>query len=240
MSRRTLALLAGLCLSRLVSAGGHCARDTALRSGRDICPLPIDDASPADILGSSPLRPLKCLRSGDGPEGVHCIYSAPAFRDGLGIATRASHAANLVGMGSLDDVVTPHAPLHSFSSGPVETADGPPYEVRELPGKGKGVVAKRVIRKGEVFMIDYPAILIERELMAGMNMPSRRGILRGAVGGLREVARERILGLARSSGGDELLDLFVTNGCGIEGFGVAYTGLFPEAAVRLFLRMQRQ
>lgn len=214
---RNLVLLAALSAA---SADRQCARDAALYPRRTECPLPVDDASPSYLLDASPLQPVKCLHTGE-PGGAQCIYTAPSFRDGLGIAASAPHAADLVGMGSLDNLAAPQ-----FSPGAVEDA----YEVRELPGKGKGVVASRLIEKGEVFMVDSPAILVEGELMAGMNVPSRKGVLRGAVGGL-EGSKERVLGLAKSSGGDELLDLFVTNGCGVEGFGVSYTGLFPEVAV---------
>lgn len=231
---RNLTLLAALSVAY---AEKQCVWGAGPRPGRIECPLPVDDASPADVLDAAPLRPLKCLRS--GRSDVHCIYSAPSFRSGLSIVTSSAHAANLVGMGSLDDLVAPHAPLHLFSPGPVENEDGPAYEVREIPGKGKGVLATRVVRKGEVFMIDYPAVLVEGGLMEEMNAPSRKGVLRGAVGGLGEVGKEGVMGLARSSGGDELLDLFVTNGCGVEGFGVSYTGLFPEVAVSLFVALGR-
>lgn len=224
--RPALALLA---LSVPTSAT-QCRWDTALRPGRTTCPLPPDDVSPADLLASSPLQPLKCLRPG-GVDGVPCIYSAPSFRDGIVIATASSRAANLVGMGSLDGPVAPYTSQHLFSPGAVDTGLGPAYEVRDVPGKGKGVVAAREIRGGEVFMVDHPALLVEGPLMAGMNGPSRRGLLRGAVAGLGDAARERVLGLARSGGGDELLDVFVTNGCGVDGFGTGYTGLFPEVAV---------
>ena len=87
------------------------------------------------------------------------------------MATGSSLAANLVGMGSLDgpQMFMPQSELA--------------YEVRDLEGKGKGVVATRGIDKGEVFMVNFPAVLVEGALLAGMNGPSRSGLLRNLVGG---------------------------------------------------------
>lgn len=228
--------LAALSLG-LGSADFQCLWDTAPRPARTSCPLPLDDASPAHELDSAQLQPLKCLRShnrspGD-KEAVHCIYTAPSFRDGLSLAASADDAANMVGMGGgLDSLVAPYTPLHLFSTGAVDGGHGLAYEVVDLPGKGKGAIARREIGKGEVFMVDYPLLLMEGALMAGMNAASRRGVLRRAVDGLEGEGRKRALGLARSAEGeDEALDVFVTNGCGVEVWGKGYTGLFPEVAV---------
>ena len=217
------------------SAGTQCLWERTPRPARTTCPLPLDDTSAYDP-DSAQLQPLKCLHTRvDSPgdnEAVHCIYTAPSFRGELALSTSAEDAANIIGMGGLDDLVAPYVPPHLFSTGAVDRGRGAAYEVVDMPGKGKGAIASRVISKGEVFMVDYPLLLMEGELMAGMNPASRRGILRRAVDGLGEGGRERVLGLARSAEGeDEVLDVFVTNGCGVEVWGKGYTGLFPEVAV---------
>lgn len=233
--------LAALSLG-LASADPRCLWDPAPRPARTSCPLPLDDASPAHELGSAQLQPLKCLRShsGDlsGKEAVHCIYTALSFRDGFSLAASVEDAANMMGMGGLDSLVAPYTPLHLFSTGAVDGGHGPAYEVVDVPGKGKGAIASREIRKGEVFMVDYPLLLTEGALMADMNAASRKGVLRRAVDGLGEGGRRRALELAKSAEGeDEALDVFITNGCGVEVWGKGYTGLFPEVAVSMPWRL---
>lgn len=235
MPRTRHLVLAALSLSPAF-AGTQCIWDPAPRLARTSCPLPIDDTSPAHELDPALLQPLKCLHTrSDAPrekETIHCIYSAPSFRGGLALAASVEDAANIVGMGGLGDLVAPYSPLHLFSTGGVDGGHGPAYQVVDVPGKGKGAIASRKISKGEVFMVDYPLLMVEGALMADMNPASRRGVLRRAVDGLGEGGRERVLELARSAEGeDEVLDVFVTNGCGVEVWGKGYTGLFPEVAV---------
>ncbi|SPO00215.1 uncharacterized protein DNG_03062 [Cephalotrichum gorgonifer] len=210
---------------------------------RTSCPLPVDDASPTHIREGAVLTPLRCIRrqrnsnsnsnsrSGDGES--KCIYSAPTFRGGgFSIATGAQTAANLLGMGGLDDLIAPATSPHLFSTGPTEdvVGGGPAYEVQDIPGKGKGVIASRTIRRREVFMVDYPLLMVEGALIEGMDLAGRRGVLQGLVAGLGDEGRGRMLALARSGGEDEAMDLFVTNGCGVEVWGRMHTGVFPEVA----------
>lgn len=234
MPRARHVVAAALALTP-ASAGTQCLWDPAPRHARTTCPLPLDDTSAYDP-DSAQLQPLKCLHTRvDSPgdnEAVHCIYTAPSFRGELALATSAEDAANIIGMGGLDDLVAPYVPPHLFSTGAVDGGRGPAYEVVDVPGKGKGAIASRKIAKGEVFMVDYPILMMEGALMAGMNPASRRGILSRAVDGLGDGGRERVFELARSAEGeDEILDVFVTNGCGVEVWGKGHTGLFPDVAV---------
>ena len=51
---------------------------------------------------------------------------------------------------------------------------------------------------------------------------------------MAEGAKGRVLNLAKSDGGDEM-NLLVTNACGVEVWGIAYTALFPEVSVSIYL-----
>lgn len=221
---------------------------------RTSCPLAVDDKSSPDALAASPwVQPLSChhakakpgRRGGTSPPGgekiVRCAYSNHDFHGvGLSLATRAEVAANLVGLGALDP---PEAAagasremLRRFRTGPVDGDDGeeggPAYDVLDLPGKGKGVVARRKILQGEVFMVDYPLLLAETSALGEMPAGVRAAVAKIVFDGLPEAAKAKVLSLAKSTGGDEVLDVFSTNSCGVTmADGTAHLGLFPEVSV---------
>lgn len=124
-----------------------------------------------------------------------------------------------------------------FSTGPSISKPGrPAYAVEDLPGKGKGVIARRRIVKGEVFMVDYPALLVETGMMSELTPGMRKGVVKLAFENLPRETRAKVLDLAKSTGGDEVLDAFTTNSCNVfMADGEAHLGLFPEVSVSLLL-----
>ncbi|KAK3293110.1 uncharacterized protein B0H64DRAFT_363456 [Chaetomium fimeti] len=118
-----------------------------------------------------------------------------------------------------------------------------PYAVRDVPGKGKGVVATRRIAKGRVVLVDWVSVL------AAVEYPG--DVLRGEVQELLRVAGERlggervVEGLARQGnrrvGGDadgegegvemsEMEDVMLTNSFAVTVGGKEYMGLFADLA----------
>jgi len=47
---------------------------------------------------------------------------------------------------------------------PQARQDPPPYEVHDISGKGKGLIATRKILRGQVFMVYYAAVIIDAQL----------------------------------------------------------------------------
>jgi hypothetical protein len=111
------------------------------------------------------------------------------------------------------------------------------YELKELLGKEWSVIARRPIRRGEIFMVGFPAIVIDQELEMGPDPEiSEYDRLR-----LYELAFEqlpdkgRALSLAASTGGNIHEDIMRTNAFGLKIGGRGHSGLFPETAVSFVL-----
>jgi hypothetical protein len=111
----------------------------------------------------------------------------------------------------------------------------PPYEVRDIPGKGKGLVATRKIRRGQVFMVDYAAVVADQQFPTRVRREQGRRLLREAIH--RLPAADKILSLARSSSDPDNVpaveDIMKTNSFSVEIAGKAYMALFPHIAVSL-------
>ncbi|KAK4032175.1 SET domain-containing protein 5 [Parachaetomium inaequale] len=116
----------------------------------------------------------------------------------------------------------------------LESADeqSPPYEVRHIPGKGKGLIATRKIPRGQVFMVDYAAIVADTHLPGRVKRAQGHQLLREAIE--RLPGAEEVLGLARSSLDPENVpvseDVMRTNAFSVEIGGRDYMALFPRIA----------
>ncbi|KAK4155259.1 SET domain-containing protein 5 [Chaetomidium leptoderma] len=116
-----------------------------------------------------------------------------------------------------------------------EAIDGkksPPYELRDIPGKGIGVVATRKISRGQVLMIDYAAVVADAQFPSRVKRKQGSQLLRQAVE--RLPAADEILNLARSSPDPDTVsvaeDVMKTNSFTVEIAGKDYMALFPRIA----------
>ncbi|KAL5895516.1 hypothetical protein ACKVWC_000735 [Pyricularia oryzae] len=78
-----------------------------------------------------------------------------------------------------------------------DSSPPPAWEVKKIPGKGLGMVAKRRIPRGETFLVDYAAILASVEFPGRVRRAQGIKLLDRAAGQLPDP--ERVLRLARSS-----------------------------------------
>ncbi|EGO60030.1 hypothetical protein NEUTE1DRAFT_100161 [Neurospora tetrasperma FGSC 2508] len=145
--------------------------------------------------------------------GYFCCYN---FRNGQGLSLIVSPttAANLLGMGALDDGPAPWA---SHVRKQRET----PYQITDVKGKGKGVVATRPIKQGEILMVDVPALLISEEFLRetereGKGHLRRRMVKRG-LEQLPESTRRKVLELQKGSGSYEIDAILGINLKGLGG-----------------------
>ncbi|KAF2800254.1 SET domain-containing protein [Melanomma pulvis-pyrius CBS 109.77] len=120
--------------------------------------------------------------------------------------------------------------------------NAPPYEIVDhIPGKGKGVVATRLIKKYETFMVDQATVVMDLALEKSMGAPENLELLRTAVQRLRRP--ESVSGLSGKhngakdgegkeeeaedvTGGFEE-DIMMTNAFGTTVAGESFRGLFP-------------
>jgi hypothetical protein len=105
--------------------------------------------------------------------------------------------------------------------------------VREVQDKGRGIFAQHPIRKGSVFLVGFPAVVISQEF----ELDTFPGISDAALHRLYEVAFQRlpfaarVTSLAHSSEDDLYEDIIRKNGFGARIAGRPYSGVFPEIDV---------
>ncbi|KAK0705519.1 hypothetical protein B0H67DRAFT_471060, partial [Lasiosphaeris hirsuta] len=165
-----------------------------------------------------------------------CVYTNSAIhRHGLsvvGIPATAAAALN-------ETTSLPHVEILFDSSSPAADAAHAarepavaPYELRDLPGRGKGLVATRPVARGAVLMVDWAALLVDAEFPQRVRRDLGREMLMEAIGGLERGGREVVLGLARSSsdpgGVPAAEDVVKTNSFSVNLGGRSFMALFPR------------
>jgi len=197
------------------------------------CPPVIDDKTPGGPDGRGPWASQPtCINTTDGRRPKLCVYLRGNFRGGPGsisVVTTPETAAETAHLFEDQD----RAWLRHAMGYELRAAEPPPCVVREVAGKGRGVVARRDIGAGEIVMVEYPVFL--RPLDFGQ-WPAKGRELLGllSVGGnqLPVAERWKIMKMARSGTGDMLDDVFNTNSYAVAFGGADYSALFPDVAVR--------
>jgi hypothetical protein len=158
-----------------------------------------------------------------------CVYSNALFQNGRGVSIIAR-----------PDAVKEAAPLlHGAFTFPAQERvpapgeEGCPYEVQDLPGKGKGVVATRFIRHGEIFMLDYAAVFVDVKFPTRVRQASGMAMMEKAVEQLPEPERVTELGRSSTKGAPLVEDVLRTNTFNAKLDGKEYMGLFPVISVSL-------
>jgi hypothetical protein len=199
--------------------------------GATTCPVPVDEATALKTgdNGRWTHRP-RCIHSDDGQQS-YCLYTDAKYREGHGISLIVSPqmAASI-----REAIDTPHVDWNSAklpqTAGPVITEEGPAYEVFDTEGKGKGLVARRRIRRGEVFMLDFPVVVANWKFVEHVSPIDGQVFLMKSVDQLPSA--ERILALAHSTGGPMLEDIMRTNACSVHMNDTEpHLGLFAEMSV---------
>lgn len=205
-----------------------------LQPGADTCPEPIDQRAASRKGDWTPWsdRPW-CVKGADSPH--YCVYTHRPFRGGAGLSLvmKPEYAASIVP--SLDDTILPIS-IRDHPSSEIRgeaNKDDLPYEIVDLPGRGKGTIAKRKIKALEIVLVDHPAMILPMNYHNELTDDEQDQILERSFEQLPEKKQEEIMALARSTGGDPndpLPDILRTNIFGIEIKGEMHMGLFPGAS----------
>ncbi|KAK4442847.1 hypothetical protein QBC34DRAFT_418077 [Podospora aff. communis PSN243] len=89
----------------------------------------------------------------------------------------------------------------------------PPYYIDQVPGKGLGVVANTTLRRGDPVMLEYPALLVHRELERSTTVPQHEqfDLLDLALDHLPPARRDQFLAQMGHFGGHRITDILTTN-----------------------------
>ena len=199
------------------------------------CPWPMDDHVGDARPDWAPWSHRPYCVYPDKKRAKYCLYSQDSFRNGHGLSVIATPpmAASLAT--ALDDSVV-RSDVRAHPSARIYDVNGTElsYEVRQLPGRGLGVVARRPIKKWEVIMVDFPVLIAEMDLLEVMSEEQRRRILRRALLHVDPRERSAVMGLARAFGGDATEDILRTNILAVEVGGQMHMALFTQASVSGF------
>jgi hypothetical protein len=214
---------------------GECPRKHSavlLRPNHDMCPSLTDDEYTSRQWLPWTHRP-ECIDAtigerGEEEEGEYCLYTSSFFGNhGVSIVTARKTAANAVG--TLWDVYDSSFPSpETVRNLNIDRA----YEVVDMPGMGKGVVASRLIKRQETFMVDYAILMTDVNFPTSVSEAQRRRLLRQAIEQLAET--EAATGLARSgtTEADLVEDIMGTNSFLAELAGSPHKALFPIISVK--------
>lgn len=236
-----LSLLAVTTLATLVTSStpAQCPNEPAGRLEAKALPCPVpgrigiltDDEHDNAISWSFPPRCTRQTGENDGAPRLDCLFTAADFRNGHGLSlvTAATTASHLISLGAFAD--WPSSPAAVQHDGL-----GPAYEIVPVEGRGKGVVARRRIRRGEIVMVDVPAVLIGTAFLVDTKPHHRRRLLKQAINQLPEETRTRVYALYRSDSQYEVDAILGPNSHTVILAGQeTHVGLFPAAAVCLGL-----
>ena len=163
---------------------------------------------------------------------VYCVFTNAEFQGpGRGVSLIDVQPSSTSDVVSAVDSV---AQLLSSLPAPETTGDeSPPYEMRDIAGKGKGLVATRKISRGQAFMVDYAAVVADKEFSSRVKRAQGRKLLKEAI--RRLPSAKQVLSLARSSSDPDNVpafeDVMKTNSFNVEIAGKGYMALFPQIAV---------
>lgn len=192
-------------------------------SSKQICPLPLDPDLDGDFpplltpLDYSPwTSPPICEASSSPPEIPYfCLYSNSHHNHlGYSIVTTPEVAADSVS--TLDTAL------------PRRQITNPPYKVVGVPGKGKGVIATRKIKKYEEIMVDYAALVVDIGFTVGVDVWQGYKLLNKAVDALSDQGKNDLMGLGRTSehARDEVEDILRTNAFATELSGRGHMAVY--------------
>ncbi|KAL2255040.1 hypothetical protein VTK26DRAFT_4275 [Humicola hyalothermophila] len=221
-------------------------------------PLPtcISHPPPTDPRVWSPwTHPPYCVESSASP---YCLFTTASLPrpHGLSVITTPDEASEL---GALHPLSHPlDAPFFRPEklvqvAAAADGAEGrPPYEVRDVPGKGKGAIATRRIDKGMALLMDRAAVLAAVEYPADVLREEVRELLARAVEQLAVEGRVKVEGLGgkggrmfggegkgegegeeeeeRDGGRSRWEDVMLVNSFGVKIGGKDYMALFADLA----------
>jgi hypothetical protein len=151
-----------------------------------------------------------------------CAWTDVQFANGRGISIIATpDAATAVAMNRI-----------FRDSDLAKTANSmftPPYEIRQLPGRGLGLIGNRTIQRGEKIFAHTPILVAQAISETGLDEKDLFRLHRIAIKRLPGQTRDLFLALHGHFGGDPIYDRFSTNAFNVFDFAA----IFPETAVCL-------
>lgn len=187
------------------------------------------EVSPEDTSSGGWSGPHSC-------SGSYCVYVNPSFAANRGIAVisdgdSANVLANLPIF--VDLAGARAAELLTNANINIRSQD---VETRDIPGKGRGLVASHPVQRGQQIMAYTPALVIHRAFVDDLSRMEQLRLLRDAVS--RLPTRTRVffwkqLGQTHESDDNDILEIVMNNSFNLplNLSGVNFIGNFPEVSM---------
>ncbi|KND92708.1 SET domain-containing protein 5 [Tolypocladium ophioglossoides CBS 100239] len=228
-----MSLLALLLVSALAAASGQHIRDVCSSSPlRQLeCRRPGLDAW--DSLAQTPLGashsappPWTFQGSCVTPENVtesYCVYSSRGFADGRGISilTTPERAEIIRRLPAF---------VEAGALSRVNTDASPPYEERELPGRGRGLIANKTLHRGDQIFAHTPILIVDEEAWQDAETKQWIEMQKAAVNGLPPASKEQFWELFGQPGEDPVSSRVDTNAFSIDINETTHSAVLPEIA----------
>jgi len=169
----------------------------------------------------------KCLRLQNSTE-KYCIYTSSVFAQNRGVSlfTTQDHG---------DGFLELPAFKHPDVTRDANREPNPPYESRQLPGRGVGLIANRTLHRGDHIFSNTPVFIINEEVFDTFVGSDRRPFQTEGINRLPEKTRKLFMDLCGHFGGDPVEDIINTNSFAVELFEddqeTSYNVVFPEISV---------
>ncbi|PVI04630.1 SET domain-containing protein [Periconia macrospinosa] len=160
-----------------------------------------------------------CLQGREGKK--YCVHTTSRFRGGGLSIISTPEAAEAASSAFAYARKQAHYPHDEW------------LEVKDIPGKGKGLVAKEILKKGKIIMVDAARVITSSKVPFYLQPGEGLNLYNSAVERLPPKDRALVLDLDKSKKGTGVDDILKTNsfGCifpdGSEGEGDGYLCLFP-------------
>ncbi|KAK0610998.1 hypothetical protein B0T14DRAFT_441304 [Immersiella caudata] len=208
------ALPAGAAQSQCSAAVPPVLRHPILDASAVCSPLVDDTTRPTPADYSPWTHAPICENSTADDKKKYCVYTNSRHgHSGISLLTRPEIAADSV------SIVDEYLNLRSNQS--------VPYKIVDIPGKGKGVVATRLIKRYEPIMMDYSVLLIDMGFAT--EVPAKKGyrLLHAAVDWLEDPDSVLTLGQSNGLAQDPIENVLRTNGFHTMLGGGQHMALYP-------------
>jgi hypothetical protein len=157
-----------------------------------------------------------------GKDKKYCTYTTSESRGG--------HALSIIATSIAADAIS--AAFLALES--EHQSEDISLEVHSFPGKGKGLVTKKAVKKGERILLDSAHIIASSHFPTQVSAAQGKALFNAAIDQLPQAARKVVLALDQSLGGTKVEDIMKTNAfaCQLADGDAddAYMCLFPSVA----------
>lgn len=190
-----------------------------------ICPASASEA----VVEPEPSRWAPWTHRPYCPGTKYCVFTNSRFgggeERGVSIITTEGNISRSVDL--LEEAfIAPHPRIEAGNGSQVL-----PWVVEDVPGKGKGVIATHMIRRGEAFMVDPASLMAAADLMKQVTGAQGSMLFATAIDQLPNP--QTVMSLARGNKAATSVaeDVVKTNTFAVTLNGVRYMALFPEISV---------